>query len=151
MKTKELIKLVEEFDFVGRVVENEVYLSIKNKYNETFVSIEKKKRYSFDKFSLVYNGLSDEQKEQLMSIVIPYISTPTEERKDEKRYYVRSKFDNSDYNHLNLSDLGHTYIGNKLESLENQTKFTIDKLKELGIQFDENDEPYEWTLKEVAE
>ena len=151
MKDKEFVREVKTLDFVDEVINGGETFHIKNIRMSTIISIEKNEFYSLDTRWSSYKGLSNEEKKMLMDIVIPYISTPTEERKDEKRYYVRSKFDNSDYNHLNLSDLGHTYIGNKLESLENQTKFTIDKLKELGIQFDENDEPYEWTLKEVAE
>ena len=151
MKDQEFVREVKTLDFVDEVINGGETFHIKNIRMSTIISIEKNEFYSLDTRWSSYKGLSNEEKKMLMDIVIPYISTPTEERKDEKRYYVRSKLDDSDYNYLSLFGAGNKHIGHKLESLENQTEFTISELKELGIQFDKNDEPYEWTLEDVAE
>lgn len=67
----------------------------------------------------------------------------------EKKYYVRSKYMNSLHNYLNLLNGEKKHISSSFTVHGKKTMFTISELKELGIQFNENNEPYGWTLEEV--
>ena len=151
MKTKEYIKSMESLNFIGEVEETRRYVCIKNKNRDDLMLVDKLAIFSVAVDQKHFEDLTGDYKAVLINLTLTYIKTPPEDRKEEKRYYARSRFMNNRDNYLNLSNTGETVIASIWETRTIQTKFTIEELKGLGVAFDENDEPYEWNLVEVTE
>ncbi|RPF54791.1 hypothetical protein [Abyssicoccus albus] len=151
MKTKKYIKDMESLNFIGKVEETRRYVCVKNKNGDDLMLVDKLAIFSVAVDQKHFEGLTGDNKAVLINLTILYAKTPPEERKEEKRYYARSKFTATGDNYLNLFDSGNTDLITKFAPQGVQTKFTIEELKGLGIQFDENNEPYEWILEEVTE
>ena len=90
MKTKEFIKKVEELGYC--VMNGEEYYHIKDFDGEAIASINKLIMFQICTDYDAWDKLPSEIKEQLFDIISKYASTPPDERKEEKKYYLKHKY-----------------------------------------------------------
>jgi len=90
MKTKEFIKRVEEMGFDAEERGDEVYLY--GRVPDGYAKISKKFKYTINTFYREFMDLNEGERGLLFDLIVEYISTPVDEREEEKKFYLRHKF-----------------------------------------------------------
>lgn len=133
MKTKEFKKEVQELGF--RIIEDIGSISIY--YGVLRVScVYKNELLSVSTAYAAFDNLSKELKEKLYNLIDKYVKTPIEDRKEQRKYYLKHKWlrrskDIGYYLNLYLDE--DYFLGNFAEKGSYKTQFTqaeIDKIKE---------------------
>lgn len=132
MKTKELIKRVEELGFIA--YEDGDYWSIKDENEDILGNVNKTTLSQVCTDFIGWDEIYNEDKEKLFNLIVEYARTPLDEREEEKRFHLRHRwiFDKDFYWYLKRD----TYD-------KNEMRFGI-------INFSGND-GVEFTLKEIEE
>lgn len=132
MRTTEFVKEVLNSGF--EITERPDFISIY--YRNVLISIvSKNKNFLAGMTYESLNDLSEELREKLYNLIDEYVRTPLNERREEKKYYLRltALIKNEEYNYLNYDDEEEFILGNRIESSDWQTQFTqaeIDDIKE---------------------
>lgn len=132
MRTTEFVKEVLNSGF--EITERPDFISIY--YRNVLISIvSKNKNFLAGMTYESLNDLSEELREKLYNLIDEYVRTPLNERREEKKYYLRltALIKNEEYNYLNYDDEEEFILGNRIESSDWQTQFTqkeIDEIKE---------------------
>ena len=138
MKTNEFIKKVNELGF--NVIEkqfiyaNETWLIVREAEHATIMGVEKNTRYMIAIDHGRFEYLDDDTKEELFNIAVEYAKTPIEEKKEEKKYYLRLPIFGYDdeQNYLNLErDTGKYLFGSKKNIDGYQTQFSQKEIDEM--------------------
>lgn len=132
MKTSEFIKRVEEIGF--KTFENETNIIVIHETPHCLV-VDKIKEYCMDNNFSAFKNLGVVTKKALFDIAVEYISTPVEEREEEKKYYIKLKGVDGGIKYINLDKYNcRITIDTKSEVYEIQTKFTKHDIEELCLQ-----------------
>ena len=146
MKTKEFIKRVEE---LGYLLSSSYYCwEIRNKKNYLIAVVSKDVLYKISTDSAYWDGISDEDKNKLLGLLIEYAKTPIKDREEEKKYYLKHRYLQSSFTNLN-DFLSYSASDNKL-ALSNginfpkyKTHFTLKEIEEIKEKFDTDLSDYE--------
>lgn len=134
MKTKEFIKRVEELGFRVKVCDSQIRI-LANDFIISVIYIGRE--YMINTYKPVSIAFRNE--DELFDLIIKYAKTPVEDRKEEKKFYLRHRWLKPSpiyKNYLNY------WIGNdeywldyKNESKEIQTQFTLKEIEEIKEKF----------------
>lgn len=148
MKTKEFIRRVEEMGFDAEERGDEVYLYGRD--SNGLAKISKKYKYTINTFYREFMDLNEGDKGLLFDLIFEYISTPVDEREEEKKFYLKHKFlcDNSAIRlydvYLNYRCIDDKYFIYNLEQNENiKTKFTLKEIEEIKKKFNTDLDDFE--------
>ena len=136
MKTSEFIKRVEELWFSVKekkyTVTGGAWLIVCEGEHTEIMGIEKDIRFLIDTNYENFIDLDDDLQKELFDLAVEYSRTPVEERKEEKKYYVKLPWLGEDSKYLNRNKSTGTYItAMKNEYLYYQTKFTMEEIEKL--------------------
>lgn len=148
MRTKEFIKRVEELGFDVEIHKRCIKISRKNLIIAGIIT---NKRYSLN----VFNPFDEEWEngDELLDLLVEYAKTPTEEREEEKKFYLEHRyfrFYNGSSKYLGmdlLKDKPDLYSKIAYEWVKNQ--FTLKEIEEIKEKFDTDLADFE--LVEVEE
>ena len=148
MKTKEFIKRVEELGF-GWFGVDKVYSSISIVANDNVIArVSKSRLFCVDTLNPIKVEWINEK--ELFDLIVEYAKTPIEEREGPKKYYLRYKWINADYNYLNYDHRLNVY---GLDRILNynwiKNKFTLKEIEEIKEKYDTKLEDFE--IVEVEE
>ena len=133
MKTKELIKRVEELGYLFHNYKNAVVIyGMNQKYA---AQVWKDKRFKLDMCSENIDDLQDEVKGELFDLFVEYARTPLDEREEEKKFYLKHRWLRSRSKNMivNKDCLDEYFLSDEFQSDDYQTQFTekeIDEIKE---------------------
>lgn len=103
MKTKEFIKRVKELGFeVG--INGGTACVLKNDYT-TIMRVEVDKTFVADCFYLSNRSLEEEIREKLFDLLVEYAKTPIEDREEEKKFYLRHKWENKQFTFKEIEEI----------------------------------------------
>ena len=137
MKTKDFIRKVEEMGFDAEERGNEVYLY--GRVSNCYAKISKKFKYTINTSYHDFIFLNEGDRGLLFDLIVEYISTPVNEREEEKKFYLKHRWLENweDYNYLNFEISGFYYsLNSKLEDSWVKTKFTLKEIEEIKKKFD---------------
>ncbi|WMM09736.1 hypothetical protein RCG47_07125 [Staphylococcus simulans] len=127
MKTKEFIASVQNMGF--KIAQGVSLISVKNELNETLAYVDEEYTESMSTVYRNFVRLADEEKENLFKVIVEYASTPLEERKEEKQYYIKHKYLANGWNYLNyIEEIEAWRITWKQENDLSLTQFTLAEL-----------------------
>nr|DAU83002.1 MAG TPA: hypothetical protein [Caudoviricetes sp.] len=148
MRTKEFIKKVEALGFDAEERGDKVYL-----YGcglNGVAKVSKKYQYTINTFYREFMDLNEGDKGLLFDLIVEYISTPIEEREEHKKYYLRHKWINTDYNYLNYNCRLDVYALDRILSYNRiKGKFTLEEIEDIKEKYDTKLEDFE--IVEVEE
>lgn len=128
MKTKEFIKRVEDMGFEVHTEKNMTYV---NKNLENLSYIDEEYTNTINTVLRTFARLEDKKREKLFKAIVEYASTPPEERKEEKKYYIKHPGLSRDFAYLNQSIFGKEwYLSAGYENHITKTQFTLEELPE---------------------
>ena len=131
MKTKEFCAKVEELGF--RTTHVNAYIYIENRMVDTCAMVNEYNCYEVNTDIGDFYELKEETKKELFELLVGYSSTPIEERKEEKKYYLKHKWMNFKRERY-LKCIGGEYCLHDAEQpTKHKVQFTqieIDKIKE---------------------
>ena len=139
MRTNEFIKRVKELGFSVKekqfIYTNETWLIIYEGEHTKCIGVEKNTRYRIDtNYGNFILFLDDDLKWELFNLAVEYARTPIEQRKEEKKYYLRLPIFGYDdeQNYLNLErDTGKYLFGSKKNIDGYQTQFSQKEIDEM--------------------
>lgn len=135
MKTKEFIKRVEE---LGYPLSSSYYCwEIRNKKNYLIAVVSKDVLYKISTDSAYWDGISDEDKNKLLGLLIEYAKTPVKDRKEEKKFYLRHRW--------LMTEFGDTYYLCKCYNAAGKISYGI------RLSYITHDETWLFTLNEIEE
>lgn len=149
MRTKELIKRVEELGYLFHNYKNAVVIyGMNQKYA---AQVWKDKRFKLDMCSENIDDLQDEVKGELFDLLVEYARTPLDEREEEKKFYLKHKWiKGCVIMYLYRNELnGHCYLGDKKCRPHRQKRFTLKEIEEIKEKF--NTDLADFELVEVEE
>lgn len=150
MRTKEFIKRVEELGF--KYYEDSEDIEIQEKIKGYTVSvINKRQMYSLSSGNSLYVEHPEKYiTKELFDLISEYVKTPIEEREEEKKFYLRYKWINADYNYLNYNYRLDVYGLDRILSFNwIKGKFTLEEIDEIKEKYDTKLEDFE--IVEVEE
>lgn len=131
MKTKEFIKRVEDLGYTIFST-NERFIQICDHRGRTLAEVSREKLYHI-------NTNKDEPiTKTLFDLIVEYACTPVEDRKEEKKFYLRHKWirKSYDFNYLCFDEDSEIYTLSTCNSKEWKTVFTEKEVEELKEKFD---------------
>ncbi len=130
MKTKEFKKRVEELGFEVWINGSIAYVLKNGQY--TVASIKTNRVCAIDFFYHLNESLDKEISKKLFDIIVEYARTPLDEREEPKKYYLRYKWINADYNYLNYDHRLNVYGLDRILNYNwTKNKFTREEIKEI--------------------
>lgn len=144
MKTREVIKEVKRLGFTVKndfelriVIYNQEMITVAIVYSDRLFNI----NTAFDAFDMV----EKDKKEKLIHLIVEYARTPVEERKEEKKYYLKHKWlSDSGRRYLNLYiDKNEYEINTDSNLAEFKTQFTQAEIDEIKRKFNTSLEDFE--------
>lgn len=127
MKTKEFIASVQNMGF--KIAQGVSLISVKSELNETLAYVDEEYTESMSTVYRNFVRLADEEKENLFKVIVEYASTPLEERKEEKQYYIKHKYVRKHNAYLNYNnDFQEWIFHSKSDTANRKTKFTLTEL-----------------------
>lgn len=142
MLTKDFIKEVEKLGFAVDKGDNGKYLWIKDSRKLFVIFVDTTKMYVFDTAYNAFDELQESDKKNLFNLLVEYASTPSDEREEPQKFYLKFDIKSSDsYHYINYKEfLNSIEIHDKVNNLNGyETQFTqkeIDELKKkLGVTF----------------
>lgn len=137
MKTKEFIKRFEELGYC--VMNGEEYYHIKDFDGEIIASINKLIMFQICTDYDAWDKLSSEIKKQLFDIISKYASTPPDERKEEKKFYLRHRYleiGSGGMGYFTIDkDSGAPFFGFKTSNTNYNQTFTLKEIEEIKKKF----------------
>ncbi|MDQ7113920.1 hypothetical protein [Staphylococcus simulans] len=128
MKTKEFIKRVEDMGFEVHTEKNMTYV---NKNLENLSYIDEEYTNTINTVLRTFARLEDKKREKLFKAIVEYASTPPEERKEEKKYYIKHKYLRKHNAYLNYDkSLQEWTFHTKSNAVNLKTQFTLAELPE---------------------
>lgn len=113
-------------------------------------SVYLKSRHRLTMFSSGFALLNELERATLYKLLWDYIETPVEERWEEKKFYLRYKWINADYNYLNYDCRLDVYGLDRILSFNwIKGKFTLEEIEDIKEKYDTKLEDFE--LVEVEE
>lgn len=147
MKTKEFIKNVEKIGLKTESDGDELNILIKDLI---IASVYLKSRHRLTMFSSGFALLNELERATLYKLLWDYIETPVEERWEEKKFYLRYKWINADYNYLNYDCRLDVYGLDRILSFNwIKGKFTLEEIEDIKEKYDTKLEDFE--IVEVEE
>lgn len=152
MKTKEFIKRVEE---LGYPLSSSYYCwEIRNKKNYLIAVVSKDVLYKISTDSAYWDGISDEDKNKLLGLLIEYAKTPIKDREEEKKFLIQHKYLVSKaICQVNLAKNKeknvYRVINCKVDNLVYQVQFTLNEIEEIKEKL--NTDLADFELVEVEE
>lgn len=142
MKTKEFIRRVEELGFDAEERGNEVYLYGRD--SNGLAKISKKYKYTINTLYRSFIDLNEGDRGLLFDLIFEYISTPADEREEEKKFYLRHKFLESSLGEIAREDsvVNYNIRDNVLYLADKQpvgyikTFFTLKEIEEIKEKLD---------------
>ena len=136
MKTKDFIRKVEEMGFDAEERGNEVYLY--GRVSNCYAKISKEFKYTINTFYHEFMFLNEGDRGLLFDLIVEYISTPVDEREEEKKFYLKHKWLESVGNRYLIWDSGDKcyYLDDSAEYYSGKMKFTLKEIKEIKEKFD---------------
>ena len=145
MKTKEFIKKVEELGYDVELYPSHVVIKTSN---ISVATVYTQRLYEINTRSIVKVELT--HKEELFDLIIKYAKTPIDEREEPKKYYLRYKWINADYNYLNYDCRLDVYGLDRILSFNwIKGKFTLEEIEDIKEKYDTKLEDFE--IVEVEE
>ncbi|WP_105977801.1 hypothetical protein [Staphylococcus simulans] len=132
MKTKEFIKRVEDMGFkILNASDMFLYIYIRevdDDYQQLgYVDVETENIMNIS--GLGIDKITSDKREKLFKLIVKYASTPPEERKEEKKYYIKHKYLANGWNYLNYTEEIEVWrITLKQENDLSLTQFTLAEL-----------------------
>lgn len=147
MKTKEFIKKVEALGFevsnwgdVIRIFENDWFVAM----------VVTNDMYLLNTDFSSYYSLDEEIKKELFDLISEYVKTPIDEREEPRKYYLRYKWINADYNYLNYDRRIDVFSIDRILNFNwIKGKFTLEEIDEIKEKYDTKLEDFE--IVEVEE
>lgn len=154
MRTKEFIKKIEDLGF--NIEEySDTYCPEYDSY-EIFLDcnlvavVFKNVIYSFDTAKTSFDELENKLKTPLYYLIRSYAETPIDEREEPRKYYLRYKWINADYNYLNYDCRLDVYGLDRILSFNwIKGKFTLEEIEDIKEKYDTKLEDFE--IVEVEE
>ena len=147
MRTKEFIKKVEELGFDAEERGNEVYLY--GWGSNGLAKVSKKYQYTINTFYREFMDLNEGDKGLLFDLIVEYISTPIEEREEEKKYYLRHKWVSTESYVNYLIKIKSYVLSNDYQDESVQTRFSMNEIEEIKEKF--NTDLSDFEMIEVEE
>lgn len=147
MKTKEFIKRVEELGFWVKVNDSQIRI-LANDFIISVIYIGRE--YMINTYKPVSIAFRNE--DELFDLIIKYAKTPVEDRKEEKKFYLRHMyFKNWNDRHYFTFDYIHkcAYVRSKLSTCKAMQQFTEKEIEEIKEKF--NTDLSDFELVEVEE
>nr|DAM67787.1 MAG TPA: hypothetical protein [Caudoviricetes sp.] len=142
MRTKEFIKRVEELGF-GYEKAEEVYFIYDNEGTE-YAAVCHTTPNQISNTERAWDWLDKDVQEKLFDLLIEYARTPIEEREEEKKFYLRYKWINADYNYLNYDCRLDVYGLDRILSFNwIKGKFTLEEIEDIKEKYDTKLEDFE--------
>lgn len=136
---KQLAEELADLEYINKDLGEDIeYIVVSSAFNDDMILTINERFFghvdtSFGGFT---RGLKDNQKRELMEIVIPYVLTPLDKRKGTKLYTAHSRL-LGEYGHdaLNLELINGIYFIDTPDSKSDKfkTKFTLEELENIGI------------------
>lgn len=127
MKTSEFIKYFRDEGY--RIFRNDFYLSVVDEKDFIFIDIK------FDMDITVYFSETDltfSEQQEYYKVIFEYLMTPSEEREEEKKYYLKQKGMEDNHAFLNYNRFDDRYFTkNKKEHGQYITQFTQKEIDEM--------------------
>ncbi|EGC83384.1 hypothetical protein [Anaerococcus hydrogenalis] len=149
MKTKEFIKRVKELGF--EVFNEDDYLVIKDEYESNVANVNKTTLAQMSTDYIEWDEIYDEDKTKLFDLLIEYAKTPIDERKEEKKFYLKHRWIKGCvimYLYRNTLN-GYCYLGDKKCRPHRQKMFTLKEIEEIKEKY--NTDLSDFEKKEVEE
>lgn len=144
MKTKEFCEKVEKLGF--RTMHVNAYIYIENRMVDTCAMVNEYNCYEVNTDTGDFYDLKKETKEELFNLLVEYSSTPIEERKEEKKYYLKHRFvqnaTGSFYMNYKTEDKKYV-LSDSLETDDYKTKFTKKEIEEIKQKFNTSLDDFE--------
>ncbi|PTJ46504.1 hypothetical protein [Staphylococcus simulans] len=134
MKTKEFIKRVEDMGFkILNASDMFLYIYIRevdDDYQQLgYVDVETENIMNIS--GLGIDKITSDKREKLFKLIVKYASTPPEERKEEKKYYIKHKYLRKHNAYLNYDkSLQEWTFHTKSNAVNLKTQFTLAELPE---------------------
>lgn len=127
MRTKEFIASIQNMGF--KIAKGVSLISVKNELNETLAYVDEEYTESMSTVYRNFVRLADEEKENLFKVIVEYASTPLEERKEEKQYYIKHKYLRKHNAYLNYNNGFQEWLfHSKSDTANRETQFTLAEL-----------------------
>ena len=147
MKTKEFIKRVEELGY-GVISYGHNHKITNN--GEQIACVDELVPMQISNYYWAYDKLCNADKEKFYNLLVEYAKTPIEEREEPKKYYLRYKWINADYNYLNYDCRLDVYGLDRILSFNwIKGKFTLEEIEDIKEKYDTKLEDFE--IVEVEE
>ncbi|RPF54769.1 hypothetical protein [Abyssicoccus albus] len=154
MYTKDFIEKVKSFNCVsdvftvlgGEYIEIYVY---SDEFESIFAEVGLVKQHIISTDFGSFEFVPDNELSELLETIYEYVQTPVEEREEPQKYLFRHKYMGNVLGDRFLNFYkydGTVSLNNYHSNISVKTHFTIEEAKELGVTFDENNEPYEWDM-----
>ena len=154
MYTKDFIEKVKSFECVSDVltVLGGAYIEIYVYYEDfdtifAYVGVLNQHIINTDYGS--FECIPDHELEELMEVIYEYVQTPVEEREEPQKYLFKHKYLSVNFSDTYLNshtDVNSIDLNSSTETPIVKTHLTIEEAKEIGVTFDDNNEPYEWEM-----
>lgn len=146
MKTKEFIKRVEELGFRVKVCDSQIRI-LANDFIISVIYIGRE--YMINTYKPVSIAFRNE--DELFDLIIKYAKTPVEDRKEEKKFYLRHRWIKGCvimYLYRNTLN-GYCYLGDKKCRPHRQKMFTLKEIGEIKEKY--NTDLSDFEMIEVEE
>lgn len=135
MKTKEFIRRVEELGYL--IKDCYVYWQIRNKENSVVAIVDKNVLFKFSTDFNDWDYVLDDDKDKLLSLIVEFARTPSEDREEEKKYCLKHRWF--------ITEFGDKYYICKCYNAVGDISYAI------RLSYITDDENWLFTLKEVEE
>lgn len=146
MKTKEFIKRVEELGFEVMVFNNRIHI-LANNFTISVAYINRERAINtYKPVSIAFRN-----EDELFDLIIKYAKTPVEDRKEEKKFYLRHRWIKGCvimYLYRNTLN-GYCYLGDKKCRPHRQKMFTLKEIGEIKEKY--NTDLSDFEMIEVEE
>ncbi|WP_277220691.1 hypothetical protein [Peptoniphilus vaginalis] len=133
MKIEEFKEIIDTIGFYKKLnleVEEDDFDFLIKLNHKTCATVSKSTLYCIDTYYKNFEELSDNVRANLLDVMNKLAETPPEERKDEKKYYLRHKLlYGGSINYLNLDNSTKWWkLNNKSQNDYTQTQFTQEEI-----------------------
>lgn len=135
MKTNELKSLLEKMDYSVKRINGMIV--IENEFGGAIATIEEDETFKFSTQYYAWNGISYSEQKLILSFIMGYAKTPIDERKEEKKFYLRHRWIKGCvimYLYRNTLN-GYCYLGDKKCRPHRQKMFTLKEIDEIKEKF----------------
>lgn len=144
MKTKEVVEELEKMNLRAEKLENNLIVTKSKQWYIASIDLERKFEISTN-FSAFEEQLTEDEIEKLYFLLTKLAETDPEDREEEKKYYLRHKWLDSDrWNYLNFYITDDSCeLSDKPSGKTCKTQFTQKEIDEIKERFNTNLEDFE--------